>query len=245
MKYALTAQGFINGNVDYNKRVIIETLIEYKNHVDMVVFGEAFLQGFHGPNFDEDHDRTLALMLEDPVINEIQQAARNHGVAVSFGFIEKNGPYFYSSQITIDSMGQTLDLFRRVSPGWKEPFASDHYQEGQGFHHFYFQNQRLVVGLCGDFWDDTAPERVRLLNPDLVLWPVYLDMHESKWNHSEKIDYARKAQELCDKVLLVNSYCLDDDQEDQMAKGGAVAIVRGRITKELAAGQPGVLLVEC
>ncbi|MGX7140578.1 nitrilase-related carbon-nitrogen hydrolase [Facklamia languida] len=245
MKYALAALGFKNGNVDYNQRVIIDTLIEYKHSVDMVVFGEAFLQGFYGPTFDEDHDLTLALRVEDPVINEIQQAARDYGVAVSFGFIEKNGPSFYSSQITIDAKGQTLDFFRRVSPGWKEPFASDRYQEGQGFHHFYFQNKRLVVGLCGDFWDETAPERVRLLRPDLVLWPVYLDLHESKWNHSEKLEYAQQAQELCDKVLLVNSYCLDDDQENQMAKGGAAAFVQGRIEKELAAGQPGVLVVEC
>lgn len=31
-----------------------------------------------------------------------------------------------------------IDLYRRVSPGWKESFADEHYREGEEFHSFLF-----------------------------------------------------------------------------------------------------------
>lgn len=43
MKFALAAKGFINGDLDYNSRVILETLEDYRDRADMVLFGEAFM----------------------------------------------------------------------------------------------------------------------------------------------------------------------------------------------------------
>lgn len=43
MRCALASMGFINENVEFNKKVIIDTMIKYSNDVDIVLFGEAFL----------------------------------------------------------------------------------------------------------------------------------------------------------------------------------------------------------
>ena len=53
--------GFINEDVQFNKKVIIDTMIKYSNDVDIVIFVEAFLQGFYGATFDVEHDKQLAI----------------------------------------------------------------------------------------------------------------------------------------------------------------------------------------
>ena len=124
MKCALASMGFINEDVQHNKNVIIDTLIKCSDEADIVIFGEAFLQGFYGATFDVEHDTELAIPQDDAIIKEICSVASQYATAVSFGFIEEAEDCFYSSQITIDSDGTVIDIYRRVSPGWKEPFAN-------------------------------------------------------------------------------------------------------------------------
>ena len=130
MKCALASLGFINKDIQHNKNVIIETMIKYAKEADIVVFGEAFLQGFYGATFEVEHDSNLAISQEDSIIKEICAVAKEYAVTVSFGFIEKAADLFYSSQITIDSDGEVIDVYRRVSPGWKEESANERYCEG-------------------------------------------------------------------------------------------------------------------
>ena len=89
-------------------------------------------------------------------------------MAVSFGFIEKSGDVFYSSQITIDSAGKVIDVYRRVSPGCKESYANEQYCEGTVFHTFMFNGLKIAIGLCGDLWYDENIHEVRSLLPDIV-----------------------------------------------------------------------------
>ena len=115
--------GFINEDIRHNKNVILDTMKRYSGQADIVIFGEAFLQGFYGATFAPAHDRKIAVCRDDAVIQEIGLAAKEYEIAVSFGVIEREDDLFYSSQITIDAAGQTIDVYRRVSPGWKESFA--------------------------------------------------------------------------------------------------------------------------
>lgn len=97
MKCALAAVGFINENIQHNKNVIIETMVKCSNKADIVIFGEAFLQGFYGAIFEIEHDEKLALSQNDLIIKEICSVAKERRIAVSFGFIEKAEDCFYSS----------------------------------------------------------------------------------------------------------------------------------------------------
>ena len=119
MKCALAALGFINEDSVHNKNVIVNALKQYSGKADMLIFGEAFLQGFYGLNFQVEHDEKIAVSKDDVMIKEICNVAKEYKIGVSFGFIEKEGDIFYSSQITIDTDGTILDLYRRVSPGAK------------------------------------------------------------------------------------------------------------------------------
>lgn len=243
MRCALASLGFINENISFNKKVIIDTMIKFSNDVDIVIFGEAFLQGFYGVTFDVEHDSKLAIRQDDLIIKEICSVANDYAVAVSFGFIEKSEDIFYSSQITIDSHGKVIDVYRRVSPGWKEEFANEQYCEGTGFHAFSFMGHKIVIGLCGDLWFDENVNKVKSLCPDIVFWPVYTDFNYNRWNESIKYEYAGQAGKICDKVLYVNPYCMDKE-DVEIAKGGSAYFRDGNIDKEIPAGKEDVLIVE-
>ena len=243
MKCALAAVGFINENITYNKKVIKDTMIKYAGKADIILFGEAFLQGFYGAKFDPEQDENMAITNDDSIIREICSVAKQQSIAVSFGFIEKEENIFYSSQITIDAEGKVLDLYRRVSPGWKEKFAGERYCEGKAFHTFDFMEKKVAIGLCGDLWFDENIEALNALELEMVFWPVYTDFNYEEWNTAVKLEYAEQAGKLSCKVLYVNSVCLDKDEEE-IARGGAVLFENGCIVKEIPSGEENVLIVE-
>lgn len=243
IKFLLASKANINSDIEYNKNVITETMINHSKDVDMIIFGEAFLQGFYSLNFDVEHDMDVAIKRDDKVIKEICKVAKDHNVGVSFGFIEKDGDTIYSSQITINGDGVVVDVYRRVSVGWKEEYAGDNYREGDGFHAFEFIGKRVVVGLCGDLWYDDNIDKVNACCPDVVFWPVYTDFNSDKWNTTEKYEYAEQAGKLSAKVLYVNSVCTDIEG-DEMAKGGSALFENGKIIKETPSGKESTLLVE-
>ena len=218
-------------------------MINHSKDADIVVFGEAFLQGFYALTFDLQQDMDVAVELDSDVVKEICQVAKTHHIGVSFGFVEKDGEYIYSSQMTIDKEGNIVDVYRRVSVGWKEEYASDNYREGDGFHAFEFMGKRVVIGLCGDLWYDENIDKVNACCPDVVFWPVYTDFNSHKWNTTEKYEYAEQADKLFAKVLYVNSVCTDKIGEE-FAKGGSALFENGKIIKETPAGKESTLLVE-
>ena len=201
------------------------------------------MQGFYGATFEVEHDNKLAISQDDSIIKEICSVAKEHKVAVSFGFIEKAEKLFYSSQMTIDSNGELIDVYRRVSPGWKEETANEQYCEGKEFYAFEYKGQRIVVGLCGDLWFDENVAEIKSLSPDLVFWPVYTDFNYNEWNKSMKYEYAEQAGKVGGIVLYINSFCKDKDG-DEIARGGSALFVDVQIVKEIPAGNEDVLVVE-
>lgn len=193
MKCALAAVGFINEDIEYNKAVLADTLRKCAGRADVVIFGEAFLQGFYGINFIAKHDTTVSISRDDMIIREICSMAKEYTIAVSFGFIEKENDVFFSSQMTIDKNGQIIDLYRRVSPGWKESFAGKEYCEGDGFHTFHLLGREVAVGSCGDLWYEENITCLNELEPDIVWWPVYTDYNYLEWNNTVKFEYAKQA----------------------------------------------------
>lgn len=244
MKYALAALGFINSEINYNKKVIIDIMEKTSTKADMIIFGEAFLQGFYALDFKSEKDFERALSVDDQIIKEIKKTAKDYNIGVSFGFIELDKDKIYSSQLTIDSSGEIINIFRRVSPGWKEPFANERYLEGQDFHTFTIDGEKIVIGLCGDLWNKENLEKVKELNPDIVWWPVYTDYNYKEWNENIKYEYADQAQKISAPVLYINSYCIDKEYEYEIAKGGAALFVGGNIKAELPSGKEGILLIE-
>ncbi|MBE5787906.1 MAG: carbon-nitrogen hydrolase family protein [Clostridiales bacterium] len=185
----------------------------------------------------------MAVALDDPNIIQIREKARECGIGVSFGFIEKDEDTFYSAQLTVGRDGEVIDLYRRISPGWKLPNADHHYQEGDSFHTFPFMNKKIAVALCGDLWHDENIESMRNLCPDVVFWSVYTDFNWEKWNADIKHEYAAQAQKVCDRVLYVNAYCKDKEGKE-ISRGGAALFENGLIIREIPSGKEDILIVE-
>ena len=108
MKCALAAVGFINEDSIHNKNVIIEIMKQYATRADMVIFGEAFLQGFYGLNFQVEHDENIAVSKDDDIIREICDVAKEYKIGVSFGFIEKKGKYSIAVKLRLTLTEQFL-----------------------------------------------------------------------------------------------------------------------------------------
>ena len=242
MMIALAAVGFQNGNTAYNKEKIKTVIREHRYQSDLILFGETFLQGFDSLSWNYENDKNIAATANDPVIDEIRETAKECSVAVSFGYIEKEGDSLFSSQLTIGKNGEIIDNFRRVSVGWKEPVADSHYKEGDGFHTFRFEDKEFAVGLCGDLWDDANVERMKALNADVVLWPVYTDFNYEEWNNAIKHEYAEQAALFGHAVCYVNSVGMDREGPET-AKGGAAYFLDGRIRYQTPAGEESVLYV--
>ena len=244
MIIALAAVGFKNGDTAYNKEKILETMGEYSGKADLVLFGETFLQGFDSLSWNYEEDLRTAVSADDPVIGEIREAAERNRIAVSFGYVEKEGDVLYSSQMTIGADGEIVNNFRRVSIGWKEPEADSHYQEGKEFPLFEYLGRKFTVGLCGDLWYEENIQKLKEIPADIVLWPVYTDYPYEEWNKTIKLEYAEQVSALGKPVLYVNSVCLEREGYE-IARGGAALFENGEIKCETPSGKESVLLVEC
>ena len=240
MKILLAGIGFINGDINYNKNIIIDTIKKYSD-VDLIVFGESFLQGFNALSFEYDKDTNIAISINDSIINEIREKVKESKVGLSFGYFEKDGSNIYSSQLTLDKDGNILNNYRRVSIGWKELNANEYYKEGRLFPTFNFLDKNLTVALCGDLWHNEFIAMMKNTPSDLVLWPVYTDFNSDEWNTTIKYEYATQVKELNRDVLLVNSYRLDGSIDE--AKGGACHFRDGKIISEKPSSKEDLLLV--
>ncbi|MGN1048090.1 MAG: carbon-nitrogen hydrolase family protein [Eubacteriales bacterium] len=244
MKIALASAKVIDKDITFNLHSMISAIQECSGHADLILFGESVLQGFDSLCWNYEIDKDMAVEVTDEPIQQMRNAAKENHIAVSFGFIERAGDVLYSSQIFISADGRIVNLFHRVSVGWKEFRKTDkHYREGAHFERSFYNGKTFAIGLCGDLWTDGRPEEMKALNADIVLWPVWCDYKADEWNTSIKHEYAQQAA-LCGKnVLLVNPFCADPKVTDSAA-GGVAYFQNGAIVGEMAAGQSGYFVVE-
>ena len=244
MRIALASAPVKTGDIEFNIASMTDALRTVRGKADMIVFGESVLQGFDSLCWEYEQDKRTAVSLTDTPIQQMREAARENGLAVSFGFIERDEGVLYSSQIFIGADGEIVNIFHRVSVGWKEyTKTDDHYREGERFERFEYRGKTFSVGLCGDLWTDGRPEEMKTLNADVVLWPVWCDYAAEEWNTTTKFEYAEQAALCGSCVLLVNPFCADDGTVD-CAVGSGVHFENGAIIAEHPAGNPGVLIVE-
>lgn len=244
MKIALACAPVKNRDMEFNIQAMIDAIESVGNQADLIVFGESVLQGFDALYWTYEADKNVAVALTDAPILRLREAAKNYAVAVSFGFIERCEDELYSSQIFIGADGEIVNVFHRVSIGWKEFEKTDgHYCEGARFERFRYGGKSFAIGLCGDLWTEGRPEEMKALQADAVLWPVWCDYTADEWNGGVKDEYAQQAL-LCGAcVLLVNPLCADADAEDA-APGGAACFRNGSAAAELPVGKKGILIVE-
>lgn len=243
MKIALASMPVCTGDVAANLETMLQTIGTCRGEADLLLFGEAALQGFESLTWAYAKDQAMTLSRSDDRFRVLRQAARDTQLAVCLGYFERDQDKVFSSQMFLGADGTVIENFRRVSPGWKEPEVDTHYREDAALRLFSYGGVRFCIGLCGDLWTDPWPARMNRLSPDFVLWPVWCDYPSAEWNSKRKHDYARQAARCGRRVLLVNPYCLDREQ-DWAASGGSVYFEDGMIRAESAAGAPSLLILD-
>lgn len=234
MKIGLVSYEFINRDIGFNISQIEKGMKSVQGSVDILCFGEAFLQGFDALCWDYEKDKSIAVSVDSPIMHQLCDMASRYHTDLLFGYIEKCGNNIYSSCAVIES-GKLVHNYRRISRGWKEySIADEHYKEGIDTGEVLYRGQPVKIALCGDMWE--FPEKFKTAN--LLVWPVYVNFTLDEWAHYE-MEYAEQARIASNKTLMINSI-----SQNPKSFGGAFYFVDGKIEKKLAYDAEDVLIVE-
>lgn len=234
MKIGLASYEFKNGDMAFNLSQIERAMAQVQGKVDLLCFGESFLQGFDALIWQYDRDRAVAVTQDAPVMRHLKALTARCGVDLLFGYTERDRERLYSScAVLVD--GAMAHNYRRVSMGWKEyDLTDEHYCEGTSTEPFLYQGRTVQVALCGDLW--AFPER--FATGGLLLWPVYVNFNPEEWPTFAQ-EYAAQAKLAAQETLMVNSL-----SRDPVSHGGAFHFVDGVIAERLDFDREGILIVE-
>ena len=234
MRVGLVSYRCESHSVLFNMSQIEKAMKHSEGKVDLLCFGEAFLQGFDALSWDYETDKALAVELSSETIAQLRDWTVQYGISLITGYIEKDLEKLYSSCVAI-SDGKIIHNYRRISKGWKEYTKTDgHYCEGTATDSFKLHGKDICLALCGDLWD--FPEKFRTEN--LLIWPVYVNYSVEEWNSGALDEYAAQAAVAAKDVLMINP--LDNEPENH---GGSFYFRDGKIIARLPFDEEGILVV--
>ncbi len=223
-----------NRDAAFNMKQIELAMQRSEGKIDLLCFGEAFLQGFDALCWDYESDRETALELSSDEISRLRRWTVQYGVSLITGYFEKDREKLYSSCAVL-SNGEIVCNYRRISKGWKECSGTDgHYCEGKETGMFTLNGKDMALALCGDLWD--FPDRFR--TDRLLIWPVYVDYTAEEWNHGAIDEYAQQAAFVSDDVLMINPI-----GDKPVNHGGSFRFQNGQTIAGIPFDQEGILII--
>lgn len=242
MRIALAVVPTTVGDAVDNLAALHGAMRSVAGRCDLLVVGEAFVQGFDALTDDPAHDLAVGWSLEAPLMAQVRGWARDLGLAVCLGLVERHAGHLHSSAVLVGADGLDVHVHRRVSRGWHAPDAdASVYVDAALPGVFTVAGHRFAIALCGDLWDHE--EAFRALGVDVLLWPVHVEWTPQAWAERERAAYAERAGSVAPDVLLVNCLTAGSDTE-KGAHGGAAWFRGGAVHAEQPMGTPGVLLVD-
>ena len=236
MKIGLVSYEFKNGEIEYNIKKIEKAIISANEKVDLLCFGETFLQDFDSLSWNYEIDKSIAITKESVTMEKLKKLSEKHKIDLGIGYIEREKEKIYSSFIVIEK-GKIIHNYRRITKNWKEYSITDeHYCEGEISETFIYKNREFKIALCGDMW--ICPEKFK--TNGILLWPVYCNFTKDEWKNTEQSEYAKQSKLASDNVLLVNSIT----KEEPISVGGAYYFKNGKIEKSLELDKEDILIVE-
>lgn len=232
MDIGLVSYEFRNNDISFNLSQIERAIACTKGKVDLLCFGETFLQGFDSLNWNYEDDKDVAISRDSDMMKKIRGLSLWGGMGLLFGYVERDGESLYSSCALVDG-GEVLHNYRRISKGWKEYAITDfHYKEGVSAEDFTYRDRKFIA-LCGDLWD--YPERFR--TDGVLLWPVYVNFSLEEWREQEPV-YAKQSSLAARQALMVNSV-----SADPKSYGGAFYFKDGNLVSRTEYGKEDILIV--
>ena len=152
MKIVLAAVGFYERDIEYNRNKIIKCLKENSGKVDLILFGETFYRGLRPWTGSMKRISIWHYLSLTAIFRRYRKQRRRMHWQCLFGFLEKAGNKIYSSQLTIGADGNILNLFRRVSKGWRESLRMNIMQKEiclQNLNIWEIHFQLVFAAICG------------------------------------------------------------------------------------------------
>jgi N-carbamoylputrescine amidase len=235
MKIGLVSYLSKNRDISFNVQQIELAFKRSKGKVDLLCFGEAFIQGFDSLCWNYEIDKNIALSLSSNLISQLKKWSIQYGISLITGYIERDQEKLYSSCVVI-SNGEIVHNYRRISKGWKEYTKTDeHYCEGDEVSSFYINGKEITLAICGDLWE--FPNRFKTNH--LLIWPIYVNYSIDEWNSGVVGEYAAQAALVANDVLMINP--IDDNPINH---GGSFYFHNGQTISQIPFDSEEILIVD-
>ena len=135
---------------------------------DLLLLPELFACGYKIG--DTVQDRAEAA--DGPTASAIAGMARQHGIAIHYGFAERADDRLYNAALCLGPDGVVLGHHRKlvIPPG----FERDHFTAGRGCQLFHYRGLRIATLICYDAEFAETVRHVAELGAELVLVPTAL-----------------------------------------------------------------------
>lgn len=172
MRLALLQNDSVPGDTAWQFTALAEVARHLEGRADLLVTAELFMTGYRIPAADM---RRLAEPADGPFAKKVAALAAETGVAILYGFPERDGDAVYNSVQVFDGSGQALSLYRKLH------LPSD---DERGT--FAMGDRIVTFDLCGFkvapliCYDVEFPESVRACvaaGADLIIAPTALRKH--------------------------------------------------------------------
>lgn len=103
MRIGLASYEFINNDIEFNISQIEKAMKSVQGEVELLCFGETFLQGFDALNWNYENDKDIAVSTDSRVMRRLCDMTLQYKVDLLVGYIEKCGDAIYSSCAVIEN----------------------------------------------------------------------------------------------------------------------------------------------
>lgn len=213
---------------------------------DILLFPEAVLTGLNISG-EYEIDRRLALTLDSAPIQKIIQYAYRYKIWTAFGFLELAGGIVYDSVLLVNSEGEIILHYRRISPGWRVKNANhEKYGCGESLITANTPWGKTAIFICGDLFEPAIVQKTKAVKPDLLLFPFARSFSQEisnpqrQWDNVEWPHYAAAIKAI-GAFTLMSNYITTSAQGGYFG-GGYIVNRDGKILKAQPLYEEGLLL---
>lgn len=240
----------VTADVEANVQAMAQAAAEAADAgADLVLFPEAAPTGLLN-NDDPEHDLPLGQPIPGPATERLAAVARQCGIYVASGLLERDGGCLCDSAVLLGPDGTIKLRYRRIHPMWHGRNADPSvYRQGDRIEVADTPFGRVSCLLCGDLFDDAVVGRLREVRPDTLLFPFARNFDDGsfdqeRWDREEEPEYLARAALVGCTVLMVNVLG-DPSLGPWPSFGGAMAVsADGQIAARWPLGTPGILYAE-
>lgn len=219
--------------LDWLRAVFPEVVAQ---QTDLLLLPELFATGYN----IGDQVAARAEPADGPTAQAIAELAQVNGVAIHYGFAERDGAHIYNAAQCFGPDGVRLAGHRKlvIPPG----FEADHFTRGQGCRLFSYRGLRIATLICYDAEFPETARHVASLGAELILVPTALGdqwgwvsqrmIPTRAYENGVFLAYANSAGVENGLRFLGQSFIATPDGQELVRAGAASGIIYGEIARE-------------